>query len=37
MLVERALDNNDRRLLRLMTKRVGVALRHQRDAGLVSY
>ncbi|NOZ32701.1 MAG: hypothetical protein GXP01_06430 [Alphaproteobacteria bacterium] len=33
MLVERALDKSDRRLLRLMTKRVAVALRHQRDAG----
>lgn len=35
MLVERALDRNDVRLLRLMTKRVGVALRGQRDRGLV--
>lgn len=35
MLVTRALDKNDQRLLRLMTKRVGVALRHQRDNGLV--
>jgi len=34
MLVERALDKNDRRLLRLMTKRVGVALRGQRDNGV---
>jgi hypothetical protein len=25
MLVERAMDNNDRRLLRLFTKRVGLA------------
>src|SRR5262249_44371224 len=33
LLVERALDRNDLRLLRLMTKRVGVALRGQR--GLV--
>jgi hypothetical protein len=33
LLVERALDRNDIRLLRLMTKRVGVALRGQR--GLV--
>jgi len=29
LLVERALDKNDQRLLRLMTKRVGVALRGQ--------
>jgi hypothetical protein len=36
LLIERALDNNDQRLLRLMTKRVGVALRGQRDAGLVA-
>ena len=33
LLMERALDNNDLRLLRLMTKRVGVALRDQRDHG----
>ncbi len=33
LLVERALDRHDLRLLRLMTKRVGVALRGQR--GLV--
>lgn len=33
LLVERALDKNDQRLLRLMTKRVGVALRGQRDKG----
>ena len=33
LLVERALDKNDQRLLRLMTKRVGVALRLQRDKG----
>ena len=32
-LVERALDKSDQRLLRLMTKRVGVALRLQRDKG----
>lgn len=32
MLVERALDKSDQRLLRLMTKRVGVALRTQRDS-----
>jgi hypothetical protein len=30
LLVERALDKNDQRLLRLMTKRVVVALRGQR-------
>jgi hypothetical protein len=35
LLIERALDNNDQKLLRLMTKRVGVALRHQRDGGVV--
>ncbi len=35
MLVERALDKSDLRLLRLMTKRVGVALRIQRDNGAV--
>jgi len=34
MLAERALDAQDQRLLRLMTKRVGVCLRHQRDNGL---
>lgn len=33
LLVKRALDKNDQRLLRLMTKRVGVALRLQRDKG----
>ena len=33
LLVERALDKSDQRLLRLMTKRVGVALRLQRDKG----
>jgi hypothetical protein len=31
MLVTRALDQSDQRLLRLMTKRVGVSLRHMRD------
>ncbi len=36
LLIERALDDNDAKLLRLMGKRVGVALRHQRDAGLVA-
>ena len=35
LLLERALDKNDQRLLRLMTKRVGVALRGQRDNGVV--
>jgi hypothetical protein len=35
MLVERALDRSDQRLLRLMTKRVGVALRGQREHGAV--
>ena len=36
LLVERALDKNDQRLLRTMTKRVGVALRIQRDNGAVT-
>ena len=31
LLIERALDKNAQRLLRTMTKRVGVALRIQRD------
>ena len=35
LLVERALDKNDQRLLRLMTKRVSVALRGQRNNGTV--
>ncbi len=35
LLVTRALDRSDVRLLRLMTKRVGVALRGQRDGGTV--
>lgn len=35
MLVTRALDRNDQKLLRLMIKRVGVALRGQQDNGLV--
>jgi len=35
LLTQRALDRGDRRLLRLMTKRVGVALRLQRDKGVV--
>lgn len=35
LLVSRALDKSDQRLLRLMTKRVGVALRTQRDKGSI--
>lgn len=35
LLVTRALDQSDVRLLRLMTKRVGVALRGQKDNGAV--
>lgn len=35
LVIERALDKNDPALVRLMTKRVGVALRGQRDRGLV--
>ena len=35
LLLERALDKDDQKLLRLMTKRVGVALRGQRDNGAV--
>jgi hypothetical protein len=35
LLIERALDKSDLRLLRLMTKRVGVALRGQRGNGIV--
>jgi hypothetical protein len=35
LLIERALDNNDLALLRLMTKRVRVAMRGQRDMGTV--
>jgi hypothetical protein len=31
IMVERALDQDDIRLVRLMSKRVGVALRHMRD------
>lgn len=31
IIVERALDQDDSRLVRLMAKRVGVALRHLRD------
>lgn len=36
MLVSRALDKSDQRLLKLMVKRVGVALRGQRDNGVVA-
>jgi len=35
LLIERALDKTDQRLLRLMTKRVAVALRGQRDKNVV--
>lgn len=35
MLVERALPPEDKRLLALMSKRVGVALRRQRENGIV--
>jgi hypothetical protein len=35
LLVSRALDQSDKRLLRLMSKRVGVALRIQRDRGVL--
>ena len=35
LLVTRALDKDDQKLLRLMTKRVGVALRTQRENGVV--
>lgn len=35
MLITRALDQSDVRLLRLMTRRVGMALRTQRDNGAV--
>jgi hypothetical protein len=35
LLVSRALDREDQKLLRLMGKRVGVALRIQRDNGVV--
>jgi hypothetical protein len=35
LLIERALDKSDQRLLRLMTKRVGVALRLQKEKGVV--
>ena len=36
LIVERALDKTDQRLIRLMSKRVAVALRHQKDNGTVS-
>jgi len=35
MILERGLDAGDRKLLPLMVRRVGSALRHQRDKGLV--
>jgi hypothetical protein len=35
LLIERALDKSDQRLLRLMTKRVAVALRLQQQKGVV--
>lgn len=35
LIVERALDKTDQRLVRLMSKRVAVALRHQKDSGVV--
>lgn len=35
LLASRALDKSDQRLLRLMTKRVGVALRGQQEKGVV--
>ena len=35
LLVARAMDKSDQKLFRLMTKRVGVALRVQRDNGAV--
>jgi len=35
LLITRAMDRSDMKLLRLMTKRVGVALRTQRDNGAV--
>jgi hypothetical protein len=35
LMQERALDTGDVKFLRLMTKRCGVALRHQRDNGVV--
>ena len=35
LLTERALNREDQKLLRLMTKRVGVALRGQKEKGVV--
>lgn len=35
LLISRALDKSDQKLLRLMSKRVGVALRTQRENGIV--
>lgn len=35
LLVERALDKHDQRLVRLMSKRVGVALRGAKERGVV--
>lgn len=35
MILERGLDAGDRKLLPLMIRRVGAALRHQREKGLV--
>lgn len=35
LLIERALDRNDQKLLRLMIKRIGVALRRQREDNVV--
>ena len=36
LLISRAMDKRDQKLLRLMTKRVGVALRTQRENGVVA-
>lgn len=36
LVIERALDRDDPKLQRLMTKRVGVALRGQRDKGVAA-
>lgn len=36
MLLERAMDAEDQKMLRTMTKRVGAALREQRDRGRVA-
>ncbi len=36
LIAERGLDREDSKLLRLMTKRVGVALRGQRDKGVIT-